>query len=298
MYIYIVIGDDSMKKRLSLLGMALLLSLSFAGCNSRSTTSNVDVPAITSPEITVPAGMEEMATQNQESSEQTEPQVTENALTTEGVKEETTPLITSTAALPNPALDAKKIVEEAFTTSDPYFDFKVKYTQDFLDRTNTMLGLLDERYVSPYRKDPEGFHVSESGERSQLLYRRTIDDIDESYKYIKRLEYFMGFEDASDDLYAFHGVYLTLCDEDKDGKIELNNVSSTILKTFYPDFDLALVQEKINEAIEAEKRQDYESISIDLQKKNYGRVYFNWYRYEDNPVEVQINLTAAKDYPQ
>lgn len=285
-----------MKKKLSFLGITLLLSLSYIGCNARSTTSNVsDIPAVTAPEITIPAGMESFTTEGQEPSKEKETAVNENASTREAVKEKTSSLPTSTAALPRPTLDAKKIVEKAFTTSDSYFDFKVKYTQDFLNRTNTMFGLLDERYTPTY-DDDEGFYVS--GERSQLVYRREIDDLDESYKYIKKIEYFMGFEDASDDLYAFHGIDLTLCDEDNDGKIELNDVSSTILKTFYPKFDLDLVQQKINEAIEAEKNQDYEMIYIDLDEKNYSSVFFNWYRFEDNPVEISIDVNHIKDYPE
>ena len=91
---------------------------------------------------------------------------------------------------------------------------------------------------------------------------------------------------------------MTLCDEDQDGKIEVNDQVSTILKAFYPDIDMDEVQEKINIAIEQEKEGSFEGNYIYPEEKYYGWISFSYFRYyEDNPVEVQISLDWYQNYP-
>ncbi|GKX67674.1 lipoprotein [Inconstantimicrobium mannanitabidum] len=195
-------------------------------------------------------------------------------------------------------LDAEKIVTSNFGKNDAQFDFKLKTTKTFLSDYDKICALLDSRYGTDGAEGaaPDGF--VKAGTQSQLKYSIVINNDDEdAYKYIKRVEYGLFFNDDSKDKLTFSELNLTLCDEDKDGKIELNDKAKNILKVVYPKINLEEAQKKINQAIEAEKNKNYDSIRSDSDDK-YCSIDFDWFRYKDNPVEVKIRIQQYQDYPR
>lgn len=191
-------------------------------------------------------------------------------------------------------LDAEKIVTANFGKEDKQFDFRVKVTKDFLNKYNKINSLLDSKYTQ-IGGEPEGF--SKVREQSQLEYSKRIEDYDKQYQYIKELKYGLYFNDDKSQI-TFQTFNLVLCDDDKDGKIELNDATKTMLKTVYPEINLEEVQKKIAEAAEAEKAKDYKSIKLESVDK-YHNVTFRWFRYKDDtPLEITIEIETYEDYPR
>lgn len=286
-----------MGRRLHLIGLMVMIGTLSVGCSQQKETPATPVPETTSE--TTSEAAEVSATP--EATDEAETQTTEDEKSLDAipvVKGEGAPVTNNTTgkgAAITPATTGKELVDAAFTSADPYYDFKVSFTQDFLDKVDKMYGVLDDRYKPEYDDECE-FYVKE--DRSQLEFHRDITEYEERYKYIYDIKNYVGFEDAKDDLYAWQKLTLNLCDEDKDGKIELNDASKTILSTFYPDINFEEVQNKINQAIANEKTQSYESLVIDTGEKYYGRIRFSWFRYKDNPVQVEINLDWYQNYPE
>ncbi|MGL5677099.1 MAG: hypothetical protein ACRDDX_11835 [Cellulosilyticaceae bacterium] len=195
---------------------------------------------------------------------------------------------------PSPGLDAKTIAAANFGADDPLLVFKAEKTEAYLGRVSQMFSVLDERYGA-YIEDPQGFNRVD--EQSQLEYDRSILDYDTRYQYITEVEYGLYFNDDTDSNNTFEDLRLTLCDDDKDGKIELNDAAKTILTTFYKDIDLEATQACINQSIENEKVQSYDYVALENTGK-YWDVDFDWYRYEDNPVEIEIAIQTYTDYPR
>ena len=288
-------------KKIQLISQLALVALLGSGCGKVQTESVVEKPIVNSnleesknnsaQENQVASNKDEKVTSNQEN------QITSNQDEKVSAYQEVEVLSKKSVAMPTPSVTGKELVEKAFKSDDPYRDFKATFTQDFLDKVNAMYSVLDERYIPPY-DDDDAFYLSEDS--SQFGYSRRIiaDDMADEYKYIKEVQNHVGFQDASDELYGWQTLTLTLCDEDKDGKIELNNDSMAILQAFYPNINQKAVQEKIDVAIQAEKEDDYEMILLELEEKYYGSVSFTWFRYEDYPVEVEISMDWYQNYPE
>lgn len=272
-------------KKIQLVSKLALVALLGSGCGKAQTEPVVETPIVNS-------NLEE-----RENNSAQENQAVSNQDEKTSAHQEAEVLSKTGVAMPTPSVTAKELIEKAFTSDDPYRDFKEEFTQDFLDKVNVMYSVLDERYIPPY-EDDDAFYLSEDS--SQFGYSRkvTADEMADEYKYIKEVQNDMGFCDASDELYGWQTLNLTLCDEDQDGKIELNNDSMAILQAFYPNINQEAVQEKIDLAIQAEQENNYEMILLELEEKYYGSISFTWFRYEDYPVEVQISLDWYQNYPE
>lgn len=191
-------------------------------------------------------------------------------------------------------LDAEKIVTANFGKEDKLFDFRVKTTENFLKKYDIIAGELDSKYAMP-GNEPVGFNKVK--EQSQLVYQMKVKDYDNKYQYIMELKYGLFFNDDKSQI-TFQELNLRLCDDNKDGKIELNDKSKKILTTFYPKINLEEAQSKINESVEASKNKDFKSVKLESVDK-YNKVYFSWFKYKDDtPVEVNINMQTYEDYPR
>ncbi|MEN8904765.1 MAG: hypothetical protein ABF289_02270 [Clostridiales bacterium] len=192
-------------------------------------------------------------------------------------------------------LDPEKIVTAAFGKDDKLFDFKLDETKKFFKDFDKICSFLDERYTM--EQIPTGFNKSKDKNTSQLTFKQDIEDYDNRFQSIMSVDYSQGFNDSKDKLYSYNVIYLDICDEDNDEKITLTDEMKGILKTFYEDIDLTETQKRIDESIQAAKNDSYESIELESLDK-YHSSYFTSSKYEDDPIEVTINLDYYKDYPQ
>lgn len=254
-------GDFKMKKIISML-MIVLSLVTFAGCQKTASKTNAE------------------DTKKPQQEKQDKQEVTSK----DGMKQ-------------NSKLDAEKIVTSNFGKSDEQFDFKLKTTKTFLSDYDKICALLDSRYGTDGMEGsaPDGF--VKAGTQSQLKYSVAISNYDDRFQYIRQVEYGLFFNDDSKDKLTFSELTLTLCDDDKDGKIELNDKAKNILKVVYPKINLEETQKKVNQAIEAEKNKNSDSIRLDSDDK-YCSIDFDWFRFEKNPVEVKIRIQQYQDYPR
>lgn len=286
-----------MSKRIQFLMVTTLAAAMMLGCgNTDKAKDDIKETATVTTEAASENKEEVDTTVDTQSPEVSEEQEQEEEATSEVTSEsdQTTQVATgSEAVLPRPAVTGEELVTKAYGADDPYYDFKVKYADDYLQKVKTMYSLLGDEYAPKIDDDSE-IYVSE--DRGQLKYERKIMDYENRYQYIYQISNYLGFEDASSDLYAWQKISLKLCDEDKDGKIELNDTSSTILKTFYPDVDLNAVQEKLDLAVATEQAGKYESIKIDTGDKYCRTIWFHSYTSKDGYIEIDINLDHYSDY--
>lgn len=190
-------------------------------------------------------------------------------------------------------LDVEKIVTANFGKEDKLLDFKLKTTKNFLSNYEKIAAELDSRYgISG--TEPTSFDRVK--EQSQLRYTLEIKDYDNRYQYIKKVQYGLYFNDDKSQV-TFQELDLVLCDDNKDGKIELNDKTKKILQTVYPKIDLAETQKRINESIACVQKKDYKMIRLESVDK-YHNVSFRWFKYkEDTPIEITIEMQTYEDYP-
>lgn len=277
-----------MSRKLQIIVAVMATGLILTGCSQKTTNTKTETIQASEQEE-VQEETEEVEDESQVIEDKSE---SDESATTEEVGKNQE--IGDSSALPKPAVSAEQLITEAYGKDDPYYDFKVEFTKDYLEKVNNMYSLLSEDYV-PETDDDTSIYTKDS--RGQLKYERKVEDYDKRYQYIYELSNYLGFEDDTSDLYAWQSVEFNLCDEDNDGKIELNDTTTTMLKTAYPNIDLAAVQEKINEAIENEKVQSSESVRLETGDKYYKPIYFHWFRYNDNPVQVEFSIDYYQDYP-
>ena len=285
-----------MSKRIQFLMVTTLAAAMMLGCgNTDKAKDEIKETAPVTSEVAA-ENEEEVDTADAQTTEVSEEQGQEEEITSEVVSEadQTTQAPTgSEAVLPRPAVSGEELVTKAYGADDPYYAFKVAYTDDYLQKVKMMYSLLGDEYAPTIDDDAE-IYVREN--RGQLEYVRKVTDYDNRYQYIYQINNYLGFEDDSSDLYAWQKIDLKLCDEDKDGKIALNDTSSTILKTFYPEIDLNAVQEKLDLAVAAEQAGKYESIKIETGDKYFGWIWFHSYTSKDGYIEIDITLDHHSDY--
>ena len=291
-------------KKFKHLSKLVLIAALVSGCGQSSvetTGENTTTAAeqnTNQEEITSKAEEETKEEAETEVKEETETKAGEEEKQEAEVKEESSSSSNKGGALPKPAVSAKDLVATAYAADDEYIAFREEFTQNFLDKTNEIYSHLDERYIPPYDDDVEFYKKEDS---SFFGYSREVisDDMAGTYKYIMEVDVDMGFCDASDELYAWQSFDLSLCDEDKDGKVEINDETFGMIQTFYEGItlDKAKIQEKIDEAVKEAAEESYNSIRLEMEDKYYGSLDFSWLTYEDYPLEIQISGDWYQDYP-
>lgn len=257
-----------MKKVISML-MIILSLVAFAGC--KKTTSKVET----------------------KDTKQTQPAKQETKTSDVVVKEQ--PIVKNEdAVVEKNKLDAEKIVTSNFGKTDPKFDFKLTATKKFLSNYDKLYSFLDSRYVDKSSTLVLGFRKAKT--QSQLKFSQEIEDYEKRYQYIKELKYELYFNDDSNEQVTFNELYLTLCDDNKDGKVELNDKSKNILKTVYSKVNLVDTQKRINEALASQKINKNRNIKLELSDK-YCKMYVSWFKYKENPVEINIEIQQYENYP-
>ncbi|MGH4122108.1 MAG: hypothetical protein ACREV6_04135 [Clostridium sp.] len=256
-----------MKKIIYML-MIIISLVAFAGC--KKTTSKVET----------------------KDTKQTQPVKKETKTTDVAVKDEKA-VKSEDGVVQKNKLDAEKIVTTNFTKTDAQFDFKLKTTKKFLGNYDKICTFLDSRYID--NSAPVGFVKART--QSQLKFTQEIKDYEKRYQYIKKVKYGLFFNDDSKDKVTFEELNLTLCDDNKDGKIELNDKSKDILKTVYPKVNLVDAQNKINETLVSQKSNKNPNVQLETSDK-YCKIHLSWFKYKENPVEVTIQIQQFEDYPR
>jgi len=190
-------------------------------------------------------------------------------------------------------LNAEKIVTSNFGKSDALFSFKLKETKIFLSKYYKINALLDPGYIE--KAPTKGFVNAK--DQSQLKFTKEIENNGKGYQYIKKFSYGLYFNDGSKDQLTFNELYLTLCDDNKDGKIGLNDKSKNMLKDVYSKIDLVKMQTTINQSLAGEKKKTDHSIKLQTNDK-YCVIHVDWYRNEKNQVEVTIHIQQFEHYPK
>lgn len=200
---------------------------------------------------------------------------------------------------------AKELVDSVTSSDDKYKEFKVKETEEYLNKLYTIQDLFTEDYR--YDQKPSGMYKRKtiSGYKEKMLQYDSTECKDKVEKMkkinednnLKDIEYEIIFDEEEGKEYVFQVVQMTLADPQGLGYIKLTEDVKTIIKTVYKDMDFDRLQKCVDKEYEKGLTGVYENNLFDTKDKHSRITLSSYFGEKFNSKEVKLKLQVSKDFP-